>query len=124
AIPAGRVPGVTYSHTPSFHLLAAAAEAAGVARRPARPAEEPPTTTGGRRRRRARKGTVHVGPVFSTDLFYADRPETVQRLVDHGTLAVEMEAAALYGVADAERREALAICTVSDLLFKDAALSA
>lgn len=123
AIAAGRVPGVTYAHTPSFHLLAAAAEAGGVARRPAPPAAETPSTAG-RRRRRARKGAVHVGAVLSTDLFYADRPETIQRLVDHGTLAVEMEAAALYGVADAERREALAICTVSDLLFKDAALSA
>ena len=49
---------------------------------------------------------------------------TNELLVQYGTLAVEMEAAALYAVADAEGREALAICTISDLLFRDAALSA
>lgn len=122
ALTAGRIPGITYAHTPSFRLLAAAAEAGEAGRRPPSRADDAPSA--GRRRRRARKGTVHVGAVFSTDAYYADRPETMQRLVDHGTLAIEMEAAALYAVADAERREALAICTISDLLFRDAALSA
>src|SRR5665647_2329734 len=42
----------------------------------------------------------------------------------HGTLAVEMEAAGLYAVADLEGKQALAICTISDLLFRDASLPA
>ncbi len=35
-----------------------------------------------------------------------------------------MEAAALYATADREGGEALAICTISDLLFSEASLSA
>jgi purine-nucleoside phosphorylase len=38
----------------------------------------------------------------------------VKPLVDHGVLAVEMEASALYTLAAAYHRKALAICTVSD----------
>ena len=46
--------------------------------------------------------------------FYSPRPELVQPLVEHGALAVEMEASALYTLAASYRRRALAICTVSD----------
>lgn len=121
AMSAGRIPGVHYSHAPSFALLAAAAAAGGVGPGQARPE---PTTAAGRRRRRAKTGRVVVGPVFSSDAFYADRPATVERLVAHGTLAVEMEAAALYAAADAEGCQALTICTISDLLHTDASLPA
>ena len=103
AISANRIPGIHYSHAPSFALAAAAVAAA---------------------RAGSHAGTVHVGAVLSSDAFYLERPTTNVLLVDHGTLAVEMEAAALYAVADAEGGEALAICTISDLLFRDAALSA
>src|SRR5665648_529765 len=48
----------------------------------------------------------------------------MEALVKHGTLAVEMEAAGLYAVADLEGKQALAICTFSDLLFRDASLPA
>jgi len=48
----------------------------------------------------------------------------MEALVKHGTLAVEMEAAGLYAVADLEGKQALAICTISDLLFRDASLPA
>ena len=58
--------------------------------------------------------TVHVGLIFSSDSFYAARPELTQRLVDYGVLAVEMEASALYTLAAKYDRRALAICTVSD----------
>jgi purine-nucleoside phosphorylase len=95
AIAETRVPGVHYSHAPAFPLLEGAV---GMAR--------------------AEGIKHHVGPLFSSDLFYADRPETTQALKDHGTLAVEMEAAALYGLAAAEGVEALAVCTVSDHLFR------
>ena len=58
--------------------------------------------------------TVHVGLIFSSDSFYAARPELTQRMVDYGVLAVEMEASALYTLAAKYDRRALAICTVSD----------
>ena len=57
---------------------------------------------------------VHVGLVFSSDSFYAARPELTQRMVDYGVLAVEMEASALYTLAAKYGGRALAICTVSD----------
>jgi purine-nucleoside phosphorylase len=95
AIATTRVPGVHYSHAPAFSLLEGAV---GMAR--------------------AERIKHHVGPLFSSDLFYADRPEVTQALKDHGTLAVEMEAAALYGLAAKEGIEALAVCTVSDHLFR------
>jgi len=66
---------------------------------------------------RGRGVRTHVGPIFSADSFYPARPELGQRLAAHGVLAVEMEAAALYTIAAAEGRRALAICTVSDHLI-------
>ena len=57
---------------------------------------------------------AHVGLIFSSDSFYAARPELISRMVDYGVLAVEMEASALYTLAAKWRRRALAICTVSD----------
>lgn len=59
--------------------------------------------------------TAHVGLVHSSDSFYNPRAvELGKPLVDHGVLAVEMEASALYTLAASYRRKALAICTVSD----------
>ena len=58
--------------------------------------------------------TTHVGLVFSGDSFYSPRVELVKPLVDHGVLAVEMEACGLYTLAASYGRKALAICTVSD----------
>jgi len=120
AMTALRVPGIHYSHVASYALLAAAATAGGVGATQ----KAPPAPANGRRRRRAKSGLVHVGPVLSADAFYADRPDTNERLVAMGTLAVEMEAAGLYAVADAEGGQALAICTISDLLFREESLPA
>jgi len=117
-----KIPQIHFSAAATFSLTAAAAEAAGVGpgqRRPQR-TEEPAS---GRRRRR-KNGSVYVGPVISSDVFYSDRPAVNEALVKHGTLAVEMEAAGLYAVAAQEGKQALAICTISDLLFRDEALSA
>jgi purine-nucleoside phosphorylase len=61
-----------------------------------------------------RGSTYHVGLLFSSDSFYAARPELTGRMVDYGVLAVEMEASALYTLAAKHGRKALAICTVSD----------
>ncbi|GAA4371179.1 purine-nucleoside phosphorylase [Nocardioides caricicola] len=59
---------------------------------------------------------VHVGLIYSSDSFYAARPELAARMVEYGVLAVEMEASALYTLAAQHGRRALAICTVSDHL--------
>jgi purine-nucleoside phosphorylase len=58
--------------------------------------------------------TTHVGLIFSTDSFYWPRAELTKPMVDHGVLAVDMEASALYTLAAAYGRKALTICTVSD----------
>jgi purine-nucleoside phosphorylase len=55
-----------------------------------------------------------VGLLLSSDSFYHPRPELTTRMAQHGVLAVEMEASALYTLAAQHRRQALAICTVSD----------
>ena len=56
----------------------------------------------------------HVGLIFSSDSFYAARPELLGEMAKYGVLAVEMEASALYTLAAKYGRKALAICTVSD----------
>lgn len=66
---------------------------------------------------------VHVGNVFSSDLFYAPPGVGYEAATSMGVLAVEMEAAGLYGVAAAHGARALAVCTVSDHLLTDQALS-
>jgi purine-nucleoside phosphorylase len=63
---------------------------------------------------RRRDLPASVGLVYSSDSFYHPRPELGARLAEHGVLAVEMEASALYTLAAKYRRKALTICTVSD----------
>jgi purine-nucleoside phosphorylase len=67
--------------------------------------------------------TVHVGNILSSDLFYAPPGVGYDHAVAMGVLAVEMEAAGLYGIAAAHGVAALAICTVSDHLVKEQFLS-
>ena len=57
---------------------------------------------------------VKVGNVHSADLFYNPDPAAFDRMESMGVLAVEMEAAGLYGVAAEKGARALTICTVSD----------
>jgi purine-nucleoside phosphorylase len=83
--------GLDYAPVADFGLLRAAVEAA-----------------------ESRGTDPHVGLIFSSDSFYAARPELVSRMVEYGVLAVEMEASALYTLAAKQGRKALAICTVSD----------
>jgi purine-nucleoside phosphorylase len=59
---------------------------------------------------------TRVGLIFSSDSFYAARPELTERLSEYGVLAVEMEASQLYTLAAKYGRRALAICTVSDVM--------
>jgi purine-nucleoside phosphorylase len=64
----------------------------------------------------ARGADVSVGQVLSTDAFYSDRTDLVDRLVEYGVLAAEMETSALYTLAAKHRRRALSVCTVSDVI--------
>lgn len=86
-----RYGGYDFAATADFKLLRAAAEAA-----------------------EARGIEVRVGNVHSADLFYNPDPEAFDRMEAMGVLAVEMEAAGLYGVAAEKGGRALTICTVSD----------
>lgn len=65
-----------------------------------------------------------VGLVFSVDTFYHPRPELMGPMVEHGVLAIEMEASALYTLAAKHDRRALAVCTVSDHVVTGEELSA
>ncbi len=66
---------------------------------------------------RAQGAKVHVGPVVTSGVFYDPDPNTFARWRRTGHIGVEMEAAMMYTVAQVHRIEALAIMTVSDLLF-------
>ncbi len=66
---------------------------------------------------------VRVGTVFSSDLFYAPPSGLNERLTALGVLALEMEAAGLYGVAAEHGARALTLLTVSDHLVTGEKLS-
>ncbi|MCI0425169.1 MAG: purine-nucleoside phosphorylase [Actinobacteria bacterium] len=86
-----RYGGYDYAATADFALLVAAADAA-----------------------KAKGVPVKVGNVHSADLFYTPDPHAFDRMEAMGVLAVEMEAAGLYGAAAEKGARALAILTVSD----------
>ena len=58
-----------------------------------------------------------VGNLLSSDIFYNANPEAQKKWQALGILGVEMEAAALYMNAAYAKKNALAICTVSDHLI-------
>ncbi len=64
-----------------------------------------------------------VGTIFTSDFFYDPGDGTFDLLERYGFLAVEMEAAGLYGVAAEHGIKALAICTVSDHIKRGEAMS-
>ena len=66
---------------------------------------------------------VHVGNIFSTDLFYHDDPTYWKVWADYGILAIEMESAALYTLAAKFKVNALSLLTVSDQLITGEASS-
>ncbi|MEO0861679.1 MAG: purine-nucleoside phosphorylase, partial [Pseudomonadota bacterium] len=67
---------------------------------------------------------VHVGGIYSSDVFYDERPDLNEMMMRHGVLAVEMEAAELYNLAARHGCRALAVLTVSDHLLTEEALPA
>ncbi len=67
---------------------------------------------------------VHVGGIYSSDVFYDERPDLNEIMMRHGILAVEMEAAELYILAARHKVRALAVLTISDHLLTHEALPA
>ncbi len=68
---------------------------------------------------------TEVGSVFTSDFFYEpDGSNTFELLERYGFLAVEMEAAGLYGVAAEHGAKALTVATVSDQLKRGEHMSA
>jgi purine-nucleoside phosphorylase len=86
-----RYAGLDFPATADFELLRSAADAAA-----------------------ARGAAVRIGNVHSADQFYEPREGLFDTFTAMGILAVEMEAAGLYGVAAQHGVRALAILTVSD----------
>ncbi|MFZ7092025.1 purine-nucleoside phosphorylase [Primorskyibacter sp. 2E233] len=68
--------------------------------------------------------THHVGGIYSSDVFYDERPDLNEQMTRHGILGVEMEAAELYNLAARYGVRALAVLTVSDHLITHEALPA
>ena len=64
----------------------------------------------------------HVGNILSSDTFYSDDEGAIAGWMKMGVLAVEMEAAGLYMTAARLKKNALAICTISDSLITGEAL--
>lgn len=69
-----------------------------------------------------RGARAHVGGIYSSDVFYDERPDLNDIMRRHGILAVEMEAAELYTVAARHGARALAVLTISDHLLTGEAL--
>ncbi|MHA5221237.1 purine-nucleoside phosphorylase [Dysosmobacter sp. Phy] len=65
-----------------------------------------------------------VGQVFTADQFYNDNAEAGEMYRKFGILALEMEAAGLYWIAQRLGKRALAILTISDHIFTGESLSA
>ena len=67
---------------------------------------------------------VHVGNVFSTDVFYHTDSHYYDKWAAMGCMVTEMEAAAMYMNAARNHRRALAMLTVSDSLVTGEATTA
>jgi len=65
---------------------------------------------------------THIGGIYSSDVFYDERPDLNEQMTRHGILGVEMEAAELYTLAARHNCRALAVLTVSDHLITGEAL--
>ncbi len=93
-----RLPGLNFSAVASFNLAAAAVQAASDIETDQQ---------------------IHVGMILSNDHFYLKNPDPnwLPKLAQYGVLGVEMESAALFGVAAEFGKQALTVLTVSDHLL-------
>lgn len=60
----------------------------------------------------------HIGPVFSSDAFYAEDPEFVNKWSSRGYISVEMECATLFGLGMLRGFKTGAVLLVSDNLVE------
>lgn len=67
---------------------------------------------------------LKVGNLYSSDTFYNADADSMKKWANAGSVAVEMEAAGLYLTARYLKKNALAICTISDLPLKGEACTA
>lgn len=67
---------------------------------------------------------IHFGLVFSSDLFYSDKPHDWELWAKYGVLAVEMEAVALYTIAAKYHARGLCMVTVSDHVLSSEQITA
>jgi purine-nucleoside phosphorylase len=65
---------------------------------------------------------IHAGGIYSSDVFYDERPDLNEQMQRHGILCVEMETAELYTLAARHGARALAVLTISDHLLTHEAL--
>ncbi len=65
-----------------------------------------------------------IGNLLSSDTFYSAIENPYEKWIKAGTLGVEMEAAGLYMTASLLKKNALAVCTVSDHLLTGEAVDA
>jgi purine-nucleoside phosphorylase len=64
----------------------------------------------------ARRLNIRTGKVFATDWFYHPEVDFIDRLLQNGVLAIDMESAALYALARQQGKRALTILSVSDVI--------
>jgi len=67
---------------------------------------------------------VHVGGIYSSDVFYDERPDLNDIMTRHGILCVEMETAELYNLCARHGARGLSVLTISDHLQTGEALPA
>ncbi|WP_127901090.1 purine-nucleoside phosphorylase [Solirhodobacter olei] len=67
---------------------------------------------------------IHAGGIYSSDVFYDERPDLNEQMTRHGVLCVEMETAELYTLAARHGARALSVLTISDHLLTHEALPA
>ena len=65
---------------------------------------------------------VHVGGIYSSDVFYDERPDLNEIMTRHGILCVEMETAELYNLCARHGVRGLSVLTISDHLQTHEAL--
>jgi len=63
-----------------------------------------------------------MGPVFSSDAFYAEDPAFAEKMTKYGIIAVEMEAAALFALGWMRGFETACVLVVSDVLHGEEAM--
>ncbi|UNB92219.1 MAG: purine-nucleoside phosphorylase [gamma proteobacterium endosymbiont of Trioza apicalis] len=70
------------------------------------------------------KINIHIGNIFTTDLFYSNNTKLLNLLEKYNILGIEMEAAGIYNIAAEFGISAMTICNVSDHIKKKESLSA